>query len=412
LQSRERALKDARDRRFVHLLVLTTLRWRGALDRVLAPLVHGGLERLDPIVRAALRSGLAEATRLERPAGIAVSATVDAVRRATGRGAEGVVNAVLRRALAGGVPALDERATMPEWLLARWSRSFGPERADQLVSAANRAARPFLIARPDRGGRERLVGRLAAAGVTAVPSRLHPWGVEVREGAPQSTPCFTDGSCIAMDAAAALVAALAWPVDDRPIADLAAAPGGKSILIALAAKRPVVALELGSERASRLARTVRLRAPEDRVGVVRADARRPPLPRSRFGLVLLDAPCSGTGTLRRRPDRRWRLEEGQIGRLVRLQDELLEAAAELVCPGGALVYSVCSLEPEEGTGRIAAFLGRYAEFRVEDPRPFLAAAARGLVDQESRVLATRPETDDVDGFVAARMVREPGRRGA
>ncbi len=405
LLAREDRLADPRDRRFAHLLVLTTLRWRGALDLVLAPLVHGGLARLDPLVRAALRSGLAEATRLERPAAIAVSATVEAVRRATTRGGEALVNAVLRKALAGGVPALDESATVPGWVRERWVRNFGAERAARLISACNMPSRAFLVARPDRGGREKIAERLAEAGVRTSHSALHPWGLEVESGAPQKARCFSDGSVVAMDGGAAVVAALAAPDDERPIADLAAAPGGKSVLLAHGADRPLVALEIGEERAARMARTVALRAPSDRVAVVRADARRPPLREAAFGLALLDAPCSGTGTLRRRPDRRWRLQERQIEGLVLLQDELLDAAARLVAPGGALVYAVCSLEPEEGADRVRAFLLRHEEYEVDDPRRFLTPAARTFVDTTTGLLSTRPERDGVDGFVAARLVR-------
>jgi 16S rRNA (cytosine967-C5)-methyltransferase len=139
--------------------------------------------------------------------------------------------------------------------------------------------------------------------------------------------------------------------------------------------------------------------------VLRGDALAPPLARAAFGIVLLDAPCSGTGTLRRRPDKRHRLAAGDIAACAARQAQMLEAAAPLVAPRGALVYSVCSLEPEEGEEQLRAFLARHPEFVATDPAGSLGAAAEGLVSGDPPALSTRPDLDGLDGFFAARLVR-------
>ncbi len=405
LQSREERFADPRERGFLHVLVLTTLRWQGALDHVLAPLVHGGIARLQPAVRAALRMGLCQGARLGRPAAVAVDATVEAMKNLAGPRPAGLVNAVLRQAFATGTPALDEMATIPAWLRRRWTLAFGAERTRALVAALNRPAAPFAVARPDRGGPQVLAEALKRGGVETRPARRHPWGLAVLRGAPQATTEFRNGDFLLMDEAAALVALLAAPTDDRPIADLTAAPGAKAALLAQSARGPLVALELLPQRVQTLRDGLSLRAPPGRVASVLADAKAPPLRRHAFGSVLLDAPCSGAGTLRRRPEKRHRLAPEDIAECARRQTALLAAASELVDDGGALVYAVCSLEPEEGRDQVTTFLAGRPDFHAVDPAVQLGDAARDLVLGDPPLLVTRPDEEDLDGFVAARLVR-------
>jgi 16S rRNA (cytosine967-C5)-methyltransferase len=411
LAARERRLALPADRARLHALVYAALRWRGAIDARLGPLVRAGLASLDPRVRAALRLAAAEIFVLRHPAPLAVDAAVHAVRLAGAARAAGLVNAVLRRLAAEG-GALAAAATMPAWLTARWSTRYGDDAARALVEAANRPARPFAVARDDRPGtsgmesaRDALAREFADAGVATEPAARHPGGLVVTRGAPQATDAFIEGRCVLLDEAAALVALLATTVDERPVADLAAAPGGKAALIAQRSGGPVVTLEPVPTRARRLAETLALRAPAGKTLVLRGDALAPPLARSAFGSVLLDAPCSGTGTLRRRPDKRHRLAPGDIAACAALQALMLEAAAPLVARGGALVYAVCSLEPEEGEEQLRAFLARHREFIPADPAASLGAAAEGLVSGDPPALATRPDRDGLDGFFAARLVR-------
>ncbi len=413
LAAREQRIALPADRARLHALVYASLRWMGAIDVRLSPLVHAGLGSLDPRVRAALRLATAEIFVLGHPAPLAVDSAVHAVRLAGAAPAAGLVNAVLRRLAAEG-GMLDPAFTMPAWLFARWAARYGDAAARALVEAANRPARPFAVVRLDRPGgaaadfvaaRDALARALAGEGVATEPAAHHPGGLVVTHGAPQSTAVFAGGRCVLLDEAAALVALLATPDDERPVADLAAAPGGKAALIAQRAAGPVVALEPVTTRARRLADTLALRAPAGRTVVLRGDALAPPLAREAFGIVLLDAPCSGTGTLRRRPDKRHRLEPGDVAACAARQARMLEAAAPLVAPGGALVYSVCSLEPEEGEEQLRGFLTRHQDFAPADPARSLGAAADGLVSGDPPALATRPDRDGLDGFFAARLVR-------
>jgi 16S rRNA (cytosine967-C5)-methyltransferase len=411
LAAREQRLVLPADRARLHALVYAALRWMGAIDARLGPLVHAGLASLDPRVRAALRLAAAEIFVLGHPAPVAVDAAVHAVRLAGAAPAAGLVNAVLRRLAAEG-GGLDPALTMPAWLTLRWSRRFGDDAARALVEAANRPARPFAVARGDRpgdSGMEAARGALplafAGAGVETECAARHPGGLVVTRGAPQATAAFAEGRCVLLDEAAALVALLATPGDGRAVADLAAAPGGKAALIAQRSAGPVVALEPVPSRARRLAETLALRAPAGKTVVLRGDALAPPLASAAFGSVLLDAPCSGTGTLRRRPDKRHRLAPGDIADCAARQARMLDAAALLVARGGALVYAVCSLEPEEGEEQLRDFLARHREFVPADPAASLGAAVDGLVTGDPPALATRPDRDGLDGFFAARLVR-------
>jgi 16S rRNA (cytosine967-C5)-methyltransferase len=401
----ERGLPAVRDRQLLHRLVLDTLRWQGALDAVLAPRVRGGLGRLDPPVRAALRVGLAQASVHGLPVAVAVDTAVAGARAVQGRPGAGLVNAVLRRCLAPGPPELDAAATVPGWLLERWRRTYGADAAAAMVATINRPPRPFLVARAGSTGRDALATDLAREEIATRPARRHPAGLEVLGGAPQTSPRFAAGEFVLVDEGAALVAWLAAPRDERPAADLAAAPGGKASLLAWQAAGPVVALERQSGRARALAATLARTTGAADAAALRADAGRAPLADGSCGTVLLDAPCSGTGTLRRRPERRHRLGPGDIDRCARDQSGLLSAAARLVGRGGGLVYAVCSLEPEEGVERVRALLAADPGLRPVDPAERLGPAADGLVTGDPPVLLTRPDIAGTEGFVAARLER-------
>jgi 16S rRNA (cytosine967-C5)-methyltransferase len=333
-----------------------------------------------------------------------VDAVLDALRAVDGPAAVGLVNAVLRRALAGAPGRPPALASLPPWLRARWSDSLGAAAAERLAEAFNRPGRPFVVARRDRGGREQLAAALAKEGVRTEPSRLHPDGLIVVEGAPQATECFRRGDLIAVNEASALVARLARPEDGGLVADLAAAPGGKAACLSQDATR-LVAVDRHAGRARLLARQLARRAPEGKSWAVRSDAARPPVALGRVSAVLVDAPCSGTGTLRRRPEIRNRLDPEAIRSCAAEQARILEAATSLPRSGGALTYAVCSLEPEEGIEQVARLLARHPELRPVDPVELLGSGCAGWVEGDPPVLRSRPETGDHDGFVAARMVR-------
>lgn len=407
LQHREILFDDRRDRGLLHALVLATLRWQALLDRSLAPFVRGGYQRIRPEVRAALRVGLAQAWLLDRPAPIAVSTTVSAVRALVNAPAAGLVNAVLRRALSQGPAPLDARLALPAWLVERWDHEYGPAAATAMAAAACQPARPFLVVTASEDA-ARVIEELEREGISTLPSTLHPRGFTVTQGAPQSTRAFERGAIVLLDEGAALVARLASPErgDARPMVDLAAAPGGKAVLMADAPDAPpLVAIEPVASRARILGEALAKHGERALVRAVRADGLRPPLRDGSCGLVLLDAPCSGTGTLRRRPEKRHRIDAQDPQRCAAVQATLLASAARLVGAQGTLVYAVCSLEPEEGREQIARFLETHQDFAAVDPRPWLGGCAEGCHAPDPHRVVLRPDISGTDGFVAARLVR-------
>jgi 16S rRNA (cytosine967-C5)-methyltransferase len=335
----------------VREMVLGTLRWQRTLDWLIARFLKGSSTSLEPAVRAVLRLGLYEARRLDTPVPVAVAEAVRVAKQLAPRAA-GLVNAVLRRAVVAPWPEGDDakvplgvRFSHPDWLVNRWRRLLGEEAA-RLALAANQEPAPLCLldAASDPGA-------LAAAGCTLEP---HPWaaGVSVvRAGAAEAVAALVAGQAYAMDPAAAVVARLLPVPPGAQVVDLAAAPGGKALLLCRERDLQVLALD------RHLGRTVLMRANLARVAdrslPVAGDAARPPLRPGGCGAVLLDAPCSGTGTLRRHPEARWRLGEPRLGELAALQRELLAAAARLLRPDGLLLYSTCSIEPEENAGVVA-----------------------------------------------------------
>lgn len=340
-----RLLRDAAP--LTRELVLTTLRWQLTLDHLLQPSLHQPLSHLEPAVRACLRMGLAEAQLLSTPPPVAVAEAVRVCKSFVPR-ASGLVNACLRKAVQTPLPRPEDpslplwlRYSHPQWLVERWQRRLPPEILEQALAAAQAPA-PLCLLVP--------VSRIPPE----VSTRPHPYvaGVEVVEaGAAAAAAAAAAGRAYAMDPTAVAVARL-LPPGPRML-EIAAAPGGKSLVLGLEhPERFRVALDLRLARVRLLAKAVRLipRPP----ALLVANGCRPPLRPGSFDAVLLDAPCSGTGTLRRHPEIRWRLTQGQLEQLAQLQRGLLSSAARLVAPGGYLLYATCSLEPEENEGVVAS----------------------------------------------------------
>jgi len=390
-----------RDRAFLHELVLGTLRHRGTLDHALAAHVDRPLGELDPAVLVALRLGASQLLRMRVPARAAVSESVDLAREHAPR-ASGLVNAVLRRlAREGPPPALDSRAdplgwltstgSLPGWLAQRWLARLGPEGA----IARTRA----LLEPPVTAFRlnPRVPGALQRVKDSALQIRpLSVPGAWAATGG-RAADLATEGLIYMQDEASQMVAHLA-AVPGR-VLDACAAPGGKATLIAdlHSADARVVAAEASTRRLRTLARIVN-RWGAGNVAVVGADALRPPF-RGRFDSVLLDAPCSGLGTLARHPDIRWRLEPAEILRHSLRQRQMIESLAPLVAAGGKLVYSACSSEPEEGEDVVLPFLEAHPEF---SPETLPAWASRFAAGSFAR---TWPERDRCDAFFAAVLRR-------
>ena len=399
------------DRALATALVYGTLAWQGRLDHHLSALLRTPLPRLDVPVRAALRLGLYQLLFLDRiPPWAAVDASVR-LARAAGRGATGLVNAVLRRAAAAGPAGLPlpdaardplERLAVewshPRWLVERWAAEFDADELPRLLAANNGPPSTVLRAHPH--GRDSLRAELAAASVDTTPGTFAPDALVVgRAGARLRTlPAFAGGRFAFQAEASQLVSLLIAPGRGARVLDACAAPGGKTAhLAALAGDGLVVALDPRPAGARHiLARAARLHAPGVRACV--ADGRRPPLARP-FDAVLVDAPCSGLGTLRRHPELRWRRRPEDLPRLAALQASLLAGTAPLVRPGGVLVYAVCTLTHEENTDVVRDFLAAHPRFTLEHAGPYLPAA---VVDGAG-FLRTAPHRHGLDGFFAARL---------
>ena len=378
---------EARDRAAAHRLAATVLRRLGSLDAVLEPL----LRRTPPDpVRHILRLGAAMLLLLETPAHAAVSTAVSLAR---GRGLApfaGLANAVLRRVAAGGPAALAgvdaPRLDTPAWLWASWGAD-----ARAIATAHQQEAPLDLTLRP--GGEPPPDGEVLPTGSL----RFAP-GTRVTE-----LPGYAEGAFWVQDAAAALPARLLAPLPGEAVADLCAAPGGKTAQLA-AAGAHVRALERDPARILRLRENLARLRLEAEIVTGDAAAWRPPAP---LDAVLLDAPCSATGTIRRHPDIPHLKRPRDLPALTAQQDRLLDAAAAMLRPGGRLVYAVCSLQPEEGWGRIEAALARLP-LRHE---PFATAELAGIEEAWSEVgtLRTHPGLwagrGGMDGFFAARLRR-------
>jgi 16S rRNA (cytosine967-C5)-methyltransferase len=405
-----------RDAALATELTFGTLRWQRYLDWVLAPHSRRPLPGLDPAVRALLRMTAYQIAFLERvPAFAAVSDAVTLTGPRATPGVAGFVNAVLRSFARRGVrerepapprdpvDALATRWSFPTWLAERWIERYGTAEATALMRALDERPPLTLRANVLRVTRETLMERLAAdERLTARPTPLAPDGVTVAYGgAPAAWRSFTDGLFAVQDEASMLVARLLAPQPGETIADVCAAPGTKTThLAALMADRGrVVALD------PQPARLARVREAAVRLGVTIIETRTstvedgaPALAAACDG-VLVDAPCTNLGVVRRNPDVKWRRRRGDIGEASARQRRILDAAAGMVKPGGRLVYATCSLEPEENDAVTAAFLAGRADFAVDAPAGFpLALDAGG-------VLRCLPHRHGTDGFTAVRLRR-------
>lgn len=387
---------EPRDRAFARMLVLTVLRRLGPLDRAL----DARIPRPPPeIVRNILRLGAAQALVLGAPPHAAVSASVDlADSLPAARRFKGLVNAVLR-GLVREPPALDDpEALAPDWLLARWSAAFGRPAALAIASAIAAEPETDLTLRGDPGP--------LADGLGLSHLAADTWRTP-RRGEVSAWEGFAEGRWWVQDASAAVPARLLNPRPGLTALDLCAAPGGKTLQLA-AGGAGVTALDRSA------ARLRRVRENLERTGlsaeVIAADAGTWDDGRT-FDAVLLDAPCSATGTFRRNPDVLWAVKPGDIAALAAAQSRLLDAAARRVRPGGRLVYCVCSLETEEGEGQVAAFLKRSADFALDPIAPGEGGSPpeSRRPDGTLRILPThRP--GGTDGFFIARFARRPNRR--
>jgi 16S rRNA (cytosine967-C5)-methyltransferase len=392
---------DPRDRAFVRLLLATTLRRLGEIDTVLGAMIERPLEGANAAGRQILRLGAAQLLFLGTPAHASVDTAVRLVEAVRLPHLKGLTNAVLRRVAREGAAMLGDRdparLNTPQWLWQSWSQTYGEE-TTRAIATAHLVEAPLDIT--TRGDADFWAGRLDAEKL--------PTGTLRRAGGGHITelPGFAEGAWWVQDAAAALPARLLGDVSGKRVADLCAAPGGKTLQLCAAGAR-VTAVDISARRMKRLGEN--LARAGFSADLVTADASKW-TPSDKFDAVLLDAACSGTGTLRRHPDIAWLKDEDDVARLTLTQDRLLLHALDLLKPGGTLVYAVCSLQEDEGPNRIQALLAREHRARLV---PVGAAEIPGLAEALSPAgdIRTLPsmwaERGGLDGFHIARLNTRP-----
>ena len=390
-----------------------TLRWRRHLDWRLTPHLNRPLAKLDPWVRALLRLTAYQLIFLDRvPRWAAVDEAVSVARlKSRVPGPAEFVNAVLRsftrapgppRLPANPIEAAGVRWSFPDWIAARWIARYGMEEAERLMAALDERPPVTIRANTLRITREDLAARLRDEELAETdPTALAPEGLTVRRGAVSRWAAFAAGWCAIQDEASMLIARLLDPRPGEQVADTCAAPGTKATHLAqlMGNRGRIVAMDPNAARLrllTRAAARLGVDIVEAHAGGVAAVGGRW---KGRCDRVLVDAPCSNLGVLRRNPDVKWNRDESDLVRLAEKQRGILAAASALARPGGRLVYATCSLEPEENDLIVRGFLDGHPDWKVDPPMDFpVAPGPDGFV----RCL---PHVHGTDGFTAVRLAR-------
>ncbi|HEY7825883.1 MAG TPA: 16S rRNA (cytosine(967)-C(5))-methyltransferase RsmB [Candidatus Acidoferrales bacterium] len=407
-------------------IVMGVLRWRLLLDFLLERELKKPVARLDLAVLLALRMGMYQLRFLDRiPARAVVNEAAELVKRARKASAASLVNAVLRRASLQRTPPAEllpaeiskaERLGIlyshPAWMVERWMALWGEECTVQLLQADNRAPQ-LSCAIHEISRRQEIVAALEASGLRVAPGNILKDAISVSGGSPARTEAFRAGQISIQDEASQAIPLLLGVERGQRVLDLCAAPGGKTAALARAAGSNglVIAADLHGHRL-RAMQTQCERLQLGRVRLIELDAREPLPFSATFDRILVDAPCSGSGTLARHPEIRWRLEPGALAEFHALQTAILRRAIEKLAPGGRLVYSTCSLEPEENENVISEALresSRPAQLRAAGAKEvvlrlesFLTSgiAAASLINERGQ-FHTFPGAQPCDGFFAA-----------
>ena len=423
LESSRHELKSARDRALTHEIVTGTLRWRRALDHLVVAFSRRPLARIDRTTLTVLRLSAYQILHLDRvPASAVVGDAVDLARATGTSSASGFVNAVLRslirtrhalplppRPSADDTPAalnyLGIAHSHPAWLVERWLARVGLENAERWVRFNNRPAPLTLRVNTLQATVEEARRTLQLDSIETELTPYAPTGLVVRSG--QLLARLDDGLVFIQDEASQLVTLAVGAAPGERVLDLCAAPGGKTTAVAadMHGRGLLVAADVRVRRVALLRDTVR-RSGATTIRIVRVAPDRSLPFAATFERVLVDAPCSGLGTLRRDPDVKWRRQPSDLPALAANQLRLLERAAAVVRPSGRLVYSTCSSEPEENEHVVAAFLERHPVFEQVDlgTDPSIPEGVRPLVEP-SGAIRTCPHDHGLEAFYAAALQR-------
>jgi 16S rRNA (cytosine967-C5)-methyltransferase len=417
-------LSDERDRALAGEIATGAVRWQGAADHIVGTFSGRLPSKLDPEIAAILRMSIFQLLHLDRvPAAAVVDDAVDLARRAGKRSAAGFVNALLRRVSRErthlplpSAPPIDMLAitlSHPRWLAARWLARYGPDAAERWARFNNAPAPLTLRANRLVTTRDALTRDLAATGIATEPARFATDALVTTNGNPLLTPLAQSGAFVVQDETSQLVGLFVAAMAGERILDACASPGNKTTLMAAAMHDDglLVAADVRGRRLDLLRRTVAASGARS-IHVVRADARAAPPYRAAFDAVLLDAPCSGLGTIRRDPDVRWRRTAADLPDFANAQRTMLGRLAGIVRPGGRLIYSTCSSEPEENEEVVGAFLASHPEFARVAPRAFADRDHLAALLDADGALKTLPFRDGLEAYYAACLVRrlDDGRR--
>jgi 16S rRNA (cytosine967-C5)-methyltransferase len=408
LHAQQYAEISPKDHALATELVMGVLRWRSVLDERIVQYCSQKLEKLDPEVVTALRMAAYQLQFLDRvPEHAAVHESVELVKRAKKRSATGLVNAVLRKLATHKFTQGSSFSANPLWLVERWSGELGQDAAQQ-ICAYNQSVPEAAVRISDKA----VLAELTTAGIQLTPGRILTSAYRIKSGDITGTAAFREGKVTIQDEGSQLVAMLVGR--GETILDCCAAPGGKTRVIA--EQNPnasIVALELHDHRANLL----RKRVPAENVQVVTADARGF-TSNTLFDRVLVDAPCSGTGTLAHNPEIKWRLKPEDLDDLHARQLEILQSAMRLTAAGGRLVYSTCSLEREENSDVVSEALATDTSFQLVECKTvleYLRVEGELQLNALDSLLAasylrTIPGVHPCDGFFVAIMDKSSGPR--
>lgn len=405
-------------------IVYGTLRWRGRIDYTLGHVLDSDLQKLEPMVTSVLRAGAYQILFSDRiPASAAVDESVRCARALGAERATGLVNAVLRRLARDHVgipvPSLDKdphghlvhALSLPPWIAESWLERFEPREAAALARASNEPPPRTIRANPLRVARDELLTRLRKGDFPeAEACEVASFGITLGRGVnPGRDPAFLNGDYTMQDESSQLVVELLDPQPGDRVLDTCSAPGTKSTAIAerIGSEGHVTACDRHNGRLRLVARDAR-RLGLKRITIQERDATDGlndliATGTPGFDRVLVDAPCSGLGSLRRNPDARWRIRETDVATLAELQRKILDQAARVVVPGGTLVYSTCTLMPAENELQTEEFLAQHPEFQ-RVPKSELPAHLAPVL-REDGSLECLPHVHGSDGFFATRFVR-------
>ncbi|HWI52061.1 MAG TPA: 16S rRNA (cytosine(967)-C(5))-methyltransferase RsmB [Symbiobacteriaceae bacterium] len=418
-----RSKLEGRDRALATEIVYGVTRRRGTVDWAIGQVATRPIEQIDPYIRNVLRSAVYQVLYMERiPHSAAVDEAVNLARQYGHEGVAKFVNGVLRNFLrklptlpwpdpaADPVAALAVQHSHPEWLVESWSERFGTEDAVKLMEASNRIPPLTIRVNTLKATREAVAEALEAEGVKTEPTPHSPFGLIIHELTSAShldkLKSMKAGLFTVQDESSMLVGPVVAPQPGQTVIDVAAAPGGKTTHMAqlMENQGKIIAvdvhahkIDLVDQNARRLGATI--------IEGLCMDARElGQIMTNRADAVLCDVPCSGLGTLARRPDARWRKTPEDVEQLVPIQQAILESAAQAVKPGGTLVYSTCTIEPRENQEMVEAFVAAHPDFAFDDIRPYLPESLRG--DARGGYIQLLPHIHGTDGFFIARMTRK------